>query len=128
MARGVNKVILIGTMGKDPEVRKMPQNNESVCTISIATNETWKDKTTGAKVEKCEWHRVTLFGQSADFVGKYAKKGSMLYVEGSLRTQKWKDKAGNDVSQVEVKASDVQLLSSSESASASTDPDFSGGF
>jgi len=135
MARGVNKVILIGTMGKDPEVRKMPQNNESVCTISIATNEKWKDKNTGKDVERTEWHRVSMFGQKADFVGQYAKKGSMIYVEGSLQTKKWQDKEGKDVYQTEVKCSEVQILSGGASSAGSvtnhsSDPSFepTGGF
>ncbi|MBI6727206.1 single-stranded DNA-binding protein [Pseudomonas syringae pv. actinidiae] len=88
MARGVNKVILVGTCGQDPEVRALP-NGQSVANVSLATSEQWTDKQTGQKVEKTEWHRVSFFGKVADIAGEYLKKGSQVYVEGKLQTREW---------------------------------------
>jgi single-strand DNA-binding protein len=95
MARGVNKVILIGTLGSDPEVRFMPNGN-AVANISLATNESWKDKNSGQMQEKTEWHRVVLFGKLAEIAGEYLKKGSKVYLEGSLQTRKWTNPQGQD--------------------------------
>lgn len=92
MARGVNKVILIGTLGTDPEVRYMPNGN-AVANISLATNESWKDKNTGQMQEKTEWHRVVVFGKLAEVAGEYLRKGSQVYFEGKLQTRKWQDQA-----------------------------------
>lgn len=92
MARGVNKVILIGTLGSDPEVRFMPNGN-AVANISLATNESWKDKNTGQMQEKTEWHRVVVFGKLAEVAGEYLRKGSQVYFEGKLQTRKWQDQA-----------------------------------
>ncbi|MDO6718844.1 single-stranded DNA-binding protein [Psychrosphaera sp. 1_MG-2023] len=92
MARGVNKVILIGTLGQDPEVRFMP-NGTAVANISLATNESWKDKNTGQMQEKTEWHRVVVFGKLAEVAGEYLRKGSQVYFEGKLQTRKWQDQA-----------------------------------
>ncbi len=92
---GVNKVILIGNLGQDPEVRYMP-SGDAVANISIATSETWKDKNTGEKQERTEWHRVSFFGKIAEIVGKYLKKGSKIYVEGKLRTRKYKAADGSE--------------------------------
>ena len=92
---GVNKVILLGRLGQDPDV-KTTAAGASIANISIATSESWKDKNTGEKKERTEWHRVIFFGKLAEIVGRYAKKGTQMYVEGQLRTQKWQDKDGAD--------------------------------
>lgn len=93
--RGVNKVILIGNLGQDPEVRYMP-SGDAVTNITMATSETWKDKTSGQEQEKAEWHRVVFFGKLAEIAGEYLRKGSQVYVEGKLRTRKWQDQSGQD--------------------------------
>ena len=95
MARGVNKVILVGLLGGDPEVRYMPNGN-AVTNITLATTDSWKDKETGQKQERTEWHRVVFFGRLAEVAGEYLRKGSQIYVEGALRTRKWKDQSGQD--------------------------------
>ena len=109
MARGVNKVILVGNLGKDPDVRYMPSGS-AVANVTLATSETWKDKQTGEKQERTEWHNIAFFGRLAEIAGEYLKKGSQVYVEGSLRTRKWQDKSGNDRYTTEVIASDMQML------------------
>ncbi len=109
MARGINKVILVGNIGGDPEVRYMPNGN-AVATLSLATSETWKDKDTGNKQERTEWHRVVCFNRLGEIVGEYVRKGSKLYVEGSLRTRKWQDQQGQDRYTTEIVASDIQML------------------
>lgn len=111
MARGINKVILIGNLGQDPELRHMPSGN-AVANVSIATSETWKDKQTGQAQERTEWHRVVFFNRLAEVVGEYLKKGSKVYVEGSLRTRKWQDKEGRDQYTTEIVASEMQMLDS----------------
>ena len=111
MARGVNKVILVGTCGKDPESRYMPSGG-AVTSISIATNESWKDKQTGEKQERTEWHNITFFGRLAEIAGEYLKKGSQVYIEGSLRTEKWQDKQGQDRYTTKIIASEMQMLGS----------------
>ena len=98
---GVNKVILIGRLGQDPEVKYM-QDGKAIANISMATSETWKDKNTGEKKEKTEWHRVVFFGPLADIVGQYVKKGSNIYIEGKLTTRKWQDQSGADRYSTEV--------------------------
>ncbi|WP_207061695.1 single-stranded DNA-binding protein [Motiliproteus sp. SC1-56] len=95
MARGVNKVILIGNLGQDPEVRYMPNGN-AVTNITVATSDSWKDRETGQPQERTEWHRVVFFGKLAEIAGQYLKKGSKVYVEGSLRTRKWQGQDGQD--------------------------------
>ncbi len=100
-SRGVNKVILIGNLGQDPEVRYMP-NGGAVANMTLATSETWRDKTTGEQKEKTEWHRVVLFGKLAEIAGEYLKKGSQVYIEGALQTRKWTDQAGIDKYTTEV--------------------------
>lgn len=95
MSNGINRVILIGNLGQDPEVRHMPNGN-AVANVSIATSESWKDNSTGEKKERTEWHRVVFFGKLAEIVEKYLKKGSKVYVEGRLQTRKWQDKTGAD--------------------------------
>lgn len=94
-SKGVNKVILVGNLGQDPEVRYMPGGG-AVTNISIATSESWKDKNTGEQKEKTEWHRVVIFGKLAEIAGEYLKKGSQVYIEGALQTRKWTDQAGVD--------------------------------
>lgn len=109
MARGVNKVILVGNLGKDPEVRYMP-NGGAVANVTVATSEQWKDKQTGEQKERTEWHNVVFYQRLAEIVGEYLKKGSQIYVEGSLRTRKWQDKSGNDRYTTEIIASEMQML------------------
>lgn len=111
MARGVNKVILVGNCGQDPEVRYMPSGG-AVTNLSIATSESWKDKNTGAQQERTEWHRVVFFNRLAEIVEQYVKKGTKLYVEGSLRTRKWQGQDGQDRYTTEIVASDMQMLDS----------------
>ncbi len=109
MARGVNKVILVGTLGADPETRSMP-SGMTVTNIRIATNETWKDKATGAQQERTEWHRIALFGRLGEIAAEYLRKGSQVFVEGKLRTRKWQDKQGNDRFTTEIIADNMQML------------------
>ena len=109
MARGINKVILVGNLGNDPEVRATTSGSR-VATISIATSESWTDKTTGQKQEKTEWHRVVFFNRLAEIVEQYLKKGSQVYVEGRLQTRKWQDKDGQDKYTTEVVANECKCL------------------
>ena len=109
MARGVNKVILVGNLGKDPEVRYMPNGN-AVANITLATSESWKDKTSGEQQEKTEWHRVVMFRRLGEIAGEYLKKGSQVYIEGKLQTRKWQDNSGNDRYTTEIVASEMQML------------------
>jgi len=109
MARGVNKVILIGNLGRDPEVRYMP-SGQAVANVTIATSETWRDKQTGDQQERTEWHNVVFFGRLAEIAGEYLRKGSQVYVEGSLRTRKWQDKEGRDRYTTEIIANEMQML------------------
>lgn len=95
MSRGINKVILVGNLGQDPEIRYL-QDGNPVATISVATSETWKDKQTGEPKEKTEWHRVVLWGKLAEIAGEYLKKGAQVYIEGKLQTRKWQDQSGQD--------------------------------
>jgi len=109
MARGVNKVILIGNLGADPETRAMPSGT-SVANLRIATSESWKDRQSGEQQERTEWHRVALFGRLAEVASEYLRKGSQVYIEGSLRTRKWQDKQGNERYTTEIVANDMQML------------------
>jgi len=111
MARGVNKVIIVGNCGQDPETRFMPSGG-AVTNLSIATSESWKDKNTGDQQERTEWHRVVFFNRLAEIAGEYIKKGSKLYVEGSLRTRKWQGQDGQDRYTTEIVASEMQMLDS----------------
>ncbi len=111
MARGINKVILIGNLGNDPEVKYMPNGN-AVANVSVATTESWKDKTSGEKVEKTEWHRVVLFGRLGEIAGEYLKKGSKVYIEGRLQTRKWQGQDGQDRYTTEIVANDMQMMDS----------------
>jgi single-strand DNA-binding protein len=109
MARGINKVILIGNLGADPEVRYMPSGS-AVANISVATTESFKDRETGQQQERTEWHRVALFGRLGEIAGEYLRKGSQVYIEGRLRTRKWQDKQGNDRYSTEIIADEMQML------------------
>jgi single-strand DNA-binding protein len=109
MARGINKVILIGNLGADPETRAMPSGS-TVANLRVATSESWRDKQTGEQQERTEWHRVALFGRLAEIAGEYLKKGSQVYIEGSLRTRKWQDKQGNDRYSTEIIGDELQML------------------
>jgi single-strand DNA-binding protein len=109
MARGINKVILIGNLGADPETRAMPSGT-TVANLRVATSESWRDKQTGEQQERTEWHRVALFGRLAEIAGEYLKKGSQVYIEGSLRTRKWQDKQGNERYSTEIVGNELQML------------------
>ncbi len=109
MARGINKVILIGNLGSDPEVRYMP-NGAPVATLAVATSESWKDKQTGERQERTEWHRVACFNRLGEIAGEYLRKGSKVYIEGSLRTRKWQDQQGQDRYTTEIIANELQML------------------
>lgn len=111
MARGVNKVILIGNLGNDPESRALPSGG-TVTNISLATSESWKDKQSGQPQERTEWHRVVFFNRLAEVVAEYLKKGSKVYILGSLRTRKWQDDSGQDRYSTEIVASEMQMLDS----------------
>ena len=111
MAREVNKVILVGNLGADPEIRYMP-NGGAVANVTVATTESWKDKQSGENQEKTEWHRVVFFARLAEIVGEYLKKGSQIYVEGRLQTRKWQDKSGQDRYTTEIVANEMQMLGS----------------
>lgn len=100
-SRGVNKVILVGNLGQDPEVRYLPSGG-AVCSVTLATSESWRDKATGEQKEQTEWHRVVLFGKLAEVAGEYLRKGSQVYIEGQLRTRKWTDQAGTEKYTTEV--------------------------
>ena len=131
MARGINKVILVGNVGKDPETRYMP-NGKAVTNFSIATSDGWTDKQTGDKQERTEWHNVVLFEKLAEIASQYLRKGSQVYIEGSLRTRKWQDKEGKDRYTTEIVGREMQMLggrsgsaggvSSESSAPASSSP------
>jgi single-strand DNA-binding protein len=109
MARGLNKVLLVGNLGADPETRSMP-SGMTVTNIRIATSESWKDKASGAQQERTEWHSVALFGRLGEIASEYLRKGSQVFVEGKLRTRKWQDKQGNDRYTTEIIADNMQML------------------
>ena len=123
MARGVNKVILVGNCGQDPETRVIPSTGASVTNLSVATSESWKDKVTGDQQERTEWHRVVLFNRLAEIAGEYVRKGSKLYIEGSLRTRKWQGQDGQDRYTTEIVGSEMQML---DSRGSSPSGEFSG--
>ena len=122
----INKVILIGNLGRDPEVRYTP-NGSAICNISVATTRNWKDKTSGDKVEDTEWHRVVFYDRLAEIAGEYLKKGRPVYVEGRLKTRKWQDKDGKDVYTTEVIADNMQLLGGREGMGGGDSGDDHGG-
>ncbi|HID82212.1 MAG TPA: single-stranded DNA-binding protein [Chromatiales bacterium] len=109
MARGVNKVILVGNLGADPETKYMP-SGDAVTNITVATSESWKDKQTGDKREKTEWHKVVMFRRLAEIAAEYLRKGSQVYIEGKIQTRKWQDKDGNDRYTTEIVADQMQML------------------
>jgi len=111
MARGVNKVILVGNLGNDPETR-YTASGAAITNISIATSESWRDKQTGENQERTEWHRVVFFSRLAEIAGEYLRKGSQVYVEGSLRTRKWQGQDGVDKYTTEIVANEMQMLGS----------------
>jgi single-strand DNA-binding protein len=116
----VNKVILVGNLGRDPEVRFMP-NGDAVCNFSIATTDSWKDKA-GAKQERTEWHNIVMYRKLAEIAGEYLKKGRPVYVEGRLQTRKWQDKDGNDKYTTEIIGDQMQMLGSKDGESVSQQP------
>ncbi len=111
MARGINKAILIGNLGADPEIRHT-QGGNAVANLSLATSETWRDKSTGETRENTEWHRVVMFGRLGEIAGEYLKKGSKVYIEGRLQTRKWQDRDGNDRYTTEIVGNEMQMLDS----------------
>lgn len=110
----INKVTLIGNLGRDPETRYAP-SGDAICNITLATTDSWRDKSSGEKKEQTEWHRVVFFGKLAEIAGQYLKKGRPVYVEGSLRTRKWQDKDGQDRYTTEIRADSMQMLGSRDS-------------
>ena len=122
MARGINKVILIGNLGKDPEVR-YSANGGAIANITLATSESWKDKNSGEQVDKTEWHRVVFFRRLAEIAGEYLKKGSKVYIEGKLQTRKWQDKDGQDRWTTEIVANEMQMLDSKGGGSSNFNQD-----
>ncbi len=133
MARGINKVILVGNLGADPETRYMPSGS-AVTNLSVATSESWKDKQSGEQKDRTEWHKVVMFDRLAEIAAEYLRKGSQVYIEGKLQTRKWQDRDGNDRWTTEVRANEMQMLggrggggsapmgSDSRPASSSTPP------
>ena len=121
MSKGVNKVILVGNVGQDPET-KFTASGTAIANLSVATSESWKDKQTGQRVDKTEWHRVVAFNRLAEIIGEYVKKGSKVYIEGKLTTRKWQDKSGADRYTTEIVASEMQMLDSRGAASAGEQP------
>lgn len=127
MARGVNKVILIGTLGADPEVRYLPSGG-AVANINLATNESWKDKQSGEMQERTEWHRVVFYNRLAEIVSEYLKKGAQCYVEGRLTTEKWQDKTtGQDRYMTKIVATEMQMLGGKKSGTSEFDQTMSTG-
>jgi single-strand DNA-binding protein len=125
----VNKVIIVGNLGRDPETRYMP-SGDAMTTIAVATTDSWKDKTSGEKKEQTEWHRITFFGKLAEIAAQYLKKGSQVYIEGSLRTRKYTDKDGVEKYATDIKADTMQMLGSRQGAGGNgpqTDESYGGG-
>ena len=119
MARGVNKAILIGNLGQNPEVRYTPSGS-AVCNVPIATTESWKDKESNQRQERTEWHRLVFFGRLAEISGEYLRKGSQIYAEGRLQTRKWRDQSGGDRYTTEIVVSEMHILGGRSSGTAST--------
>jgi single-strand DNA-binding protein len=122
---GINKAIIVGRLGKDPEVRYMPSGG-AVATFSVATSDSWKDKVTGEKKERTEWHRIVAYDKLGEICGEYLAKGRQVYVEGRLQTREWQDKDGNKKTTTEIVATDVQFLGSKESGSPPKGPEAKG--
>ncbi len=123
----VNKVIIVGNLGKDPEMRSFP-NGDQIANVTIATTDRWKDKTSGEMKEATEWHRVAFNGRLAEIVGQYLRKGSQVYVEGSLRTRKWTDKEGQEKYTTEIRADQMQMLGSRQGMGGPSSGDEGGGY
>ena len=123
----VNKVIIVGNLGRDPETRYMP-SGDAMTSIAVATTDTWKDKNTGEKKEQTEWHRISFFGKLAEIAGQYLKKGSQVYIEGSLRTRKYTDKDGVEKYSTEIKADTMQMLGSRQGMGGGGGMDDGGGY
>ena len=123
----VNKVIIVGNLGRDPETRYMP-SGDAMTSIAVATTDSWKDKTTGEKKEQTEWHRISFFGKLAEIAGQYLKKGSQVYIEGSLRTRKYTDKDGVEKYSTEIKADTMQMLGSRQGMGGGGGMDDGGGY
>ena len=119
-SRGVNKAIIVGTLGQDPDV-KYTTNNNTIVNVSVATNEEWKDKNTGEKVKKTEWHRIVVFGKLAEICAQYLKKGGQVYFEGKIQTRKWQDESGNDKWTTEIVANEMQMLGGKPVANPTSD-------
>ncbi len=126
MARGINKVILVGNLGQDPETRAMP-SGKSVTNVRLATTDSWRDKQSGEQKEQTEWHNVVFFDRLAEIAAEYLRKGSQVYVEGRLRTRKWQDKSGNDRYTTEIVAQEMQMLGGRGGASGGGGGGGSGG-
>ena len=109
MSRGINKAVIVGTLGKDPEI-KYATNGNAVVNVSVATNESWKDRETGEKQERTEWHRIVMFGRLGEIASQYLKKGSQAYFEGRIQTSKWQDDSGNDRYSTQIVANEMQML------------------
>src|SRR5215203_2100329 len=123
----VNKVILVGNLGRDPETRYTP-DGAAICNVSIATTSQWKDKASGERKEETEWHRVTFYGRLAEIAGEYLKKGRSVYVEGRLKTRKWQDKDGVEKYMTEIVASEMQMLGSREGMGGGAASEEGGGY
>ena len=121
MSKGINKVIIVGNLGNEPEVR-YANNGNAIATISIATSESWKDKTTGEQQEKTEWHRVVMFNRLGEVAGQYLRKGSKVYIEGKLQTRKWQDNSGQDRYTTEIVANEMQMLDSRSDSGGNNKP------
>ena len=109
MSRGINKAVIVGTLGKDPEI-KYASNGNAVVNVSVATNESWKDRETGEKQERTEWHRIVMFGRLGEIASQYLKKGSQAYFEGRIKTSKWQDDSGKDRYSTEIVVNEMQML------------------
>ncbi len=121
MARGINKAIIVGTLGQDPEI-KYTASGSAVVNVSVATNESWKDKQTGEAQERTEWHRIVMFNKLAEIASQYLKKGSQAYFEGRIQTRKWQDQSGNDRYSTEIVANEMQMLGGRPQGSDNTVP------
>ncbi|NIV17845.1 MAG: single-stranded DNA-binding protein [Woeseiaceae bacterium] len=121
MARGINKVILVGNLGADPETRYMPSGS-AVTNLSVATTESWKDKQSGEQKDRTEWHKVVMFDRLAEIAAEYLRKGSQVYIEGKLQTRKWQDRDGNDRWTTEIRANEMQMLGGRGGAGGGTAP------
>ncbi len=123
MSKGVNKVILVGNLGKDPEVRYSP-GGLAIANVTVATSDSWKDKQSGEQQERTEWHRVVFFSRLAEIVGEYLRKGSQVYIEGRLQTRKWQDQSGQDRYTTEIVANDMQMLGSRSQGAGAPPTDY----